>query len=52
MRRTICDGVDNDCDGEVDDGLATLTCGTGACLRTVDTCNRRRGGDVRTRRGL
>jgi hypothetical protein len=34
----VCDGVDNDCDGEVDEGLGTLTCGVGVCITTVDVC--------------
>jgi MYXO-CTERM domain-containing protein len=32
-----CDGVDNDCDGSVDD-LGQTTCGLGACEHTVDNC--------------
>ena len=34
----VCDGIDNDCNGAVDDGLGTTTCGVGACTRTVDNC--------------
>ena len=34
----VCDGVDNDCNGEADDGLGTTTCGTGVCEKTVDNC--------------
>ena len=34
----VCDGVDNDCNGKVDDGLGTSTCGQGDCQVTVDNC--------------
>jgi len=34
----VCNGVDDDCDSEVDEGLGTLTCGVGACSRTVAAC--------------
>ncbi len=33
-----CDGLDNDCNGAVDDELGTLTCGTGACANEVPLC--------------
>ena len=33
-----CNGVDEDCDGVVDNGLPTASCGVGACARTVSTC--------------
>ncbi len=36
----VCDGRDNDCDGEIDEGVQRA-CGddTGACERGVETCN-------------
>ncbi len=44
----VCDGVDNDCDGQVDDGLTcactngqtrNVQCGVGACARNgIETC--------------
>lgn len=37
-RPEVCDGVDNNCNGVVDEGLGTQTCGVGACMRTVETC--------------
>ncbi|MCX4247231.1 MopE-related protein [Paraliomyxa miuraensis] len=33
-----CDNIDNDCDGQVDEGLPDLTCGCGACDHTVPSC--------------
>ena len=34
----VCDGIDNDCNGLVDDGLGSTTCGIGACQRTTLNC--------------
>jgi hypothetical protein len=34
----ICDGVDNDCNGEVDEGFGTSTCGVGECEHTIANC--------------
>ncbi|MBC8071046.1 MAG: hypothetical protein IAG13_22165 [Deltaproteobacteria bacterium] len=34
----VCDGLDNDCNGEIDDGFGTTSCGEGMCANTVPTC--------------
>jgi hypothetical protein len=34
----VCDGKDNDCDGQTDESLGTATCGFGECTHTVDNC--------------
>ncbi|MDP3154218.1 MAG: putative metal-binding motif-containing protein [Archangium sp.] len=34
----LCNGLDDDCDGQVDDGFTTQSCGVGECARTIDTC--------------
>jgi hypothetical protein len=34
----VCDGLDNDCNGLVDDGLGTSTCGVGQCQVTTPNC--------------
>jgi len=37
-KEEVCNGLDDDCDGKVDDGLGTTTCGLGECLHTVQNC--------------
>ncbi|MCK6546716.1 lamin tail domain-containing protein [Myxococcota bacterium] len=34
----VCNRIDDDCDGDIDEGLAAITCGSGACQRTVEAC--------------
>ena len=34
----VCDGVDNDCNSETDEGLGDATCGLGECEHTVAVC--------------
>jgi hypothetical protein len=34
----ICNNRDDDCDGSVDEVLGNITCGVGACQRTVAAC--------------
>src|SRR5262249_23721697 len=34
----VCDGLDNDCNGEVDDGLGQTVCGLGACQVVTPNC--------------
>jgi len=40
-----CNGLDDDWDGETDEGLGSTTCGVGACAVTVPNCA---GGKVQT----
>ena len=34
----ICNGIDDDCDEQTDEGLGSTSCGVGACRRTVQNC--------------
>ena len=37
-RAEVCNGGDDDCDGDVDEQLGTTTCGQGGCARDVPRC--------------
>jgi hypothetical protein len=41
----ICNGLDNDCDGQIDEDLGQTTCGNGICAHTVQNCS---GGKTQT----
>jgi hypothetical protein len=34
----VCDGKDNDCNGQTDENMGTETCGAGICQVTTDVC--------------
>ena len=34
----VCDALDNNCDGQVDEGLGMTICGVGACQNSVNNC--------------
>jgi hypothetical protein len=34
----VCNGLDDDCDGVIDDDIAPQVCGTGSCARIVSGC--------------
>ena len=34
----VCDGLDNDCNGQIDDGLGSTTCGQGVCNHMQANC--------------
>lgn len=36
--KELCNGIDDDCDGQVDEQLGVITCGDGACRTTVNAC--------------
>jgi hypothetical protein len=38
----VCDGIDNDCDGAIDDGFGQAACGVGECFRLVNACEQGR----------
>jgi hypothetical protein len=35
----VCDGYDNDFDGQIDENLGQQSCGSGACQQTVNNCS-------------
>ena len=39
----LCDGKDNDCNSQTDEGFGEITCGKGSCIQTLPACS---GGKV------
>ncbi len=37
-KEELCNGIDDDCNGQTDENLGTTACGVGACRRTVSNC--------------
>jgi len=35
----VCDGLDNDCDGNTDEDLGSSACGAGACVHSIENCD-------------
>lgn len=33
-----CNGIDDNCDGQTDEGFGKITCGLGICAHTIDAC--------------
>jgi hypothetical protein len=40
----VCNGVDDNCNSETDEGLGSLACGKGECFHTVDACQNGKAG--------
>ncbi|HAA55559.1 MAG TPA: hypothetical protein DCE42_12430 [Myxococcales bacterium] len=36
--KEVCDSVDNDCNGQIDDGIPDISCGKGECTNNVVAC--------------
>jgi hypothetical protein len=34
----LCDGKDNDCNGQIDEEFGEITCGKGGCIQTLPAC--------------